>query len=96
MTGKLTIHYADEHEKTRKLLAIVTALGYVVTAAPAERITVGELARRLRRPISTVSMSLRRPSCPPFVGKQGVKRIVWLEPNPRLLAFLRENRKGMR
>lgn len=92
----LRISYSDEHERTRKLLAIVERLGYVVTAAPAERITVGELAGRVQRPLSTVSRALRRASCPDFVGKQGMKRIVWIEPNAKLLAFLGENRKGKR
>lgn len=96
MNGVLRISYADEHEKERKLCAIVRALGYRVEPGLPERITVGELARRVGRKAGTVSMSLRRPHCPPFESKRGKKQIIWLEPNPELLAFLSEDRKGQR
>lgn len=84
----LTIHFEDEQERDRKLRAIMERLGYTVTANPPERITIGELARRVRRPVSTVSRSLRRGSCPAFIGKQGVRRILWIQPTPALLLFL--------
>lgn len=92
----MRIDYEDETERDKKLISIMQSLGYVVTPAHPERITIGELARRTQRRVSTVSRALRRPSCPPYVGKQGIRRIVWIEPNAKLLAFLGENRKGQR
>lgn len=84
----LTIHFEDEHERNRKLVVIMEKLGYTVTANPVERISVGELARRVNRRVSTVSRSLRRAGCPPFVGKQGKRRLIWIEPTRALLAYL--------
>lgn len=43
---------------------------------------------RLGRRVSCVSRALGRPSCPPFVCGRGKRRILWLEPNARLLGWL--------
>jgi hypothetical protein len=83
-----TIEYADNAELVAKLSAILSTFGYRVEAANPVRMTVGELAKMLHRPVSTVSRSFKRPSCPPFVCQRGKKRILWLEANDRLLAYL--------
>lgn len=92
----MTLDYADESELDRKCIAILTARGYRVERANPERTTVGALAKQLGRPVSTISASLRRPSCPEYVAKRGNLRIVWIEPNDKLLAFLGDWRKGQR
>lgn len=91
MTGKLTISYSSEAERLAKLKSVVARLD-----PPPERISVGELARRTGRRVSTVSRALRRPSCPGFIGKQGKRRLLWIEPTTALLAWLAVNRKGER
>lgn len=96
MSGVLRISYDNANEMREKLCTAVRRLGYHVTPALPERITVGELARRVGRELSTVSMSLRRKSCPPFESLRGKKQILWLEPTEKLMTYLRENRKGIR
>lgn len=83
-----TLEYADNAELVAKLRAVAASFGYTMTKANPGRVTVGELAKLVHRPVSTVSRALSRPSCPPFVAKRGKKRILWLEPNDRLLSFL--------
>lgn len=92
----IKISYADEDELNRKLSSIMHRRGFVVTKADPERMTVGQLARMVGRPVSTVSRALKRPSCPPFESGRGRVRKVWIAPNARLLAFLRDWRKGQR
>lgn len=92
----LRLSYADEAELDGKLKAIMHRRGFVVAPAAPERITVGELARRLGRNISNVSTQLRSKHCPPFESGMGKRRIVWLIPNDRLLSFLRNATPGQR
>jgi hypothetical protein len=84
----LRLPHTDTADLVRKLRVILGRLGYRVEAENPVRMTVGELAKMLHRPVSTVSRSFKRPSCPPFVCQRGKRRILWLEPNDRLLAYL--------
>lgn len=84
----LRIAFSSEDELNRKLCEVMRKRGFEVAPAQKERLTVGQLAKRINRPVSTVSRSLTRPTCPEFVCQRGKKRIVWLEPNDRLLSFL--------
>lgn len=84
----LTITFEDDAERDRKLASIMQTLGFTVTRTPPERVTVGELAKLVGRSVATVSRSLRRGSCPDFNGRQGVKKLLWLEPNPQLIDYL--------
>lgn len=94
--GVLRLTHESEVDLTAKLAHILRRRGYCVTPAQPERLSVGQLARLVGRPVSTVCMSLRRPSCPPFVSAKGKRRFIWIEVNERLLSFLRDWRKGQR
>lgn len=85
--GVLRISHESQDELERKLVVIMERLGYRVEK-PAEQITVSELAKMVGRPLSTVSRSLRRPTCPDFDRVRGTRRTLRLTPNPRLIAFL--------
>lgn len=83
----ITLDYRDDAELARKCQSILDTIGH-----KPERITVGELARRLGRHTTTVSVSLRRRrrrSCPEFRHALGKKRILWLEPTRELLEYLK-------
>jgi hypothetical protein len=92
----LRISYDTIQERDEKLISIVRRLGYRVEPALPERLTVSQLADRVNRRPDTVSMSLKRPSCPPYECLRGKRRILWIEPSAALLAFLSEDRKGQR
>jgi len=85
--------YADDGELDRKLIATLEKRGYHVTRKSTERITVGELARRVGRPLQTVSAMLHRDDCPLANVQYGFgqirKRILWLEPTERLIDWLK-------
>lgn len=90
----LRLDYSSEDELNRKLRIIMRKRGFVVTDAAPQRLSVGELAKLVQRPVSTVSMALKRPSCPEYDCKRGKRRILWIELNDRLLSFLSEWRMG--
>lgn len=93
---RFIVEYSDQAEMIVKLRAIASRLGYELTKAAPERISVGQLARLVGRPVSTVSRALRRPSCPDFQARQGRRRIVWIIASPALLSFLRNSTPGQR
>ena len=88
--------HQTEDELIRKLTATLNKLGYVVTKASPERITVGALAKLVNRNVTNVRTRLRSPHCPPFVHAKGKCRILWLELNEPLLAYLRTAYAGQR
>jgi len=90
------ISYADNAELIAKMKSIAARFGYIMTAADPGRLTVGELAKLVHRPVSTVTRSLRRPSCPEFVFAKGKRRILWIEPNDRLVSYLQNPSCGGR
>lgn len=92
----LRLNYRDEADLDEKLKIILECRGYIVFTATKERISVRELARRVGKNLSNVSTRLRSPHCPAFVCAMGKKRILWLEPNERLLSFLRNSTTGQR
>lgn len=81
---KFTVHYENDAELCQKLRSILAR-----KEPPAERITVGELARRTGLKLTNLSTKLRRPDCPHFVSYRGKKRILTLEPNDALIAYLK-------
>lgn len=83
-----TLDYQSNDELTAKLKAIASSLGYVMTKADPVMVTMGELSRLVNRPVSTVSRSIGRPSCPPVNAMRGKKRILKIEPTPELISFL--------
>jgi len=85
---KFTLTYSDNAELCAKLKSIAARFGYRMEKLDPGRLTVGELARLVHRPVSTVTRSLQRPSCPEFVSKRGKRRILWIEPNDRLISYL--------
>lgn len=85
---KFTISYADNGELVTKLKVVAARFGYTMQPVDRARLTVGELAALVHRPVSTVSRALKRPSCPEYVARKGQRRILWIEPNPRLISFL--------
>lgn len=95
-TSTFKLSHASEDELTRKLIIVMQRRGYRVERANPERISVGQLSKRVGRPLSTVSRSLRRPSCPPYVAGRGKTRLLWVEVTAGLLAYLRDWRKGQR
>lgn len=90
----LRISHSSEDELDRKLTVIMQRRGFHVEKAAAERITVGELARRVGRNLTNVSTMLRQSDCPSFVHNKGKRRILWLEPNERLMTHLTPTPKG--
>lgn len=86
--------YADDAELDRKLIATLEKRGYHVTRRTFERITPGQLARRLGRSIQAVSRRLHKRDCPlagVTYGCGGIRRrILKLEPTERLLEWLRK------
>lgn len=80
---KFTLQYENDAELCQKLRSILLR-----KEPPAERISVGELARRTGLNLTNLSTKLRRPDCPHFVSHRGKKRILWLEPNDALMRFL--------
>lgn len=92
----LRISHSTEDELNRKLTAIMHARGFVVSRAAPERISVGELAKRVNRRVSTVCRSLRRQNCPPFESRKGKRRTLWIEPNERLISYLTNPSPGGR
>lgn len=90
----LRISHESEDELDRKLIAIMTHRGYVVTKAAPDRITIAELAKRVGRRVSVVSRSLTRPSCPPFEALKGKRRTLWIVPNDKLISYLTTNPSG--
>lgn len=84
----LRISFCSEDELDVKLALIMRHRGYHVERPPTEMITVKELARRVGRSNGSVSRSLHRPMCPSFHAIRGKRRILKLEPNARLLAWL--------
>lgn len=93
---KFTLQYENNAELDRKLKTIMERRGFHVSPIAPERISVAELARRVGRPVPSVSKSLRSLSCPSFERKMGVRRILWLEPNDRLLSYLQNPPLGGR
>lgn len=88
---KFTVHYESDSELCQKLRTILAR-----KEPPAERITVGELARRTGLNLSNLSTKLRRPDCPHFVSHRGKKRILTLEPNEQLIAYLQPDPRKRR
>jgi hypothetical protein len=84
----IQLSYEDDADLCRKCRAIIEA-----REPKPERITIGDLARRVGRPVPCVSRALRRPSAPPFIGRQGKRRLLWIEPTTELLAWLINGRK---
>ncbi len=72
----------------RAVIAKLTKARLTAKEPAPERLTVGELSRRVGRRVSCVSRALRAPSCPDYVGKQGLRRLLWVEVNTGLLAYL--------
>lgn len=87
-TTVLRIEYQSQDEKARRLIAILSAMGYRVERTTLPAVTIPELAARVGRHPRSISRSLRRVSCPPFEAKRGRRRIITLVPNDRLIAFL--------
>lgn len=85
---KFTLHYDNYHELAAKLKIIANRLGYVMTKADPVMVTMAELSRLVNRPVSTVSRSISRPSCPPVNARRGKKRILRIEPTEELISFL--------
>lgn len=93
---KFTLQYEDNAEMVAKLKVVLARFGYRVEQANPIRMSVGELAKSLRRNLSNVSTQLRSPHCPPFVSAKGKRRILWLEVNDQLVSFLQNTTKGQR
>jgi hypothetical protein len=92
----LRISHEDAADLVAKLRVVLGRLGYRVEAANPVRMTVRELAGSLHKKVSTASKALRSPTCPDFVCKKGKRRILWLEPNDRLLDHLQNPPLGGR
>lgn len=92
----LRISHTDTADLVAKCKVILGRLGYRVEKSGPCRLTVGELAKLVHRNTSNVSTRLRSPHCPPYVSAKGKRRILWLEPNERLLSFLANSTPGQR
>lgn len=92
----LRISHTDTADLVGKLKVILGRLGYRVENANPGRVTVGELAKLVHRNTSNVSTRLRSPHCPPYVSAKGKRRLLWIEPNDRLLSFLTNAHPGQR
>lgn len=92
----LRISHTDTADLVAKLRVVLGRLGYRVENANPGRVSVGELARLVHRNVTNVSTRLRSPHCPPYVSAKGKRRILWLEPNERLLSFLANSTPGQR